>query len=99
PAATYPLSLHDALPIFPWGVLDGHNVVGGFLHPIEDLLDPLKPLLFAELARLHQPASAEGPHTGHKAVYGGPKDQPLGHLLQPRSEEHTSELQSRENLV
>src|SRR5690606_40921584 len=89
PSGTYPLSLHDALPIFA-PLQGGADDLGGELGPLggeqqclrprchvlavqEDLADLLADLGAARLAD----------HPDHAT----------------RSEEHTSELQSRENLV
>src|SRR3712207_9024899 len=82
----YTLSLHDALPISePHAVLDaGRNAKP----PLFDLRDP--PATPAVLARdVDDPA----PPAAGRARLGA------RHLAQERSEEHTSELQSRQYLV
>src|SRR5690606_41718360 len=87
PPWLYTLPLHAALPISPER---GDRSAG---RRRADGVDPEIP---------QRSAQARGPaHTGHiqrrnppPAEHGG--GQPLQH---PRSEEHTSELQSRENLV
>src|SRR5205085_12362891 len=92
----YSLSLHDALPI---------------CHPLLD--DPLHPdqahaeLVLEQLAHRLHPAVAEVVDVvGDLAVPGGvveldqlAQDGDEVALLQDRSEEHTSELQSQSNLV
>src|SRR3712207_8597517 len=80
-----PLSLHDALPSCP---VQPHPV--GAHQP----LDVLDPLLARELERqveLALEVVVRCPRHDHPAR--------LGQLLQARSEEHTSELQSRQYLV
>src|SRR5690606_40782948 len=85
-APPYPLSLHDALPISQILV----HVVGADASMLARIIDVLKQLLPRQLhAAAHEP--------GQAAVLQG--DVVLHAALAPRSEEHTSELQSRENLV
>src|SRR5690606_41433402 len=81
PTNIYPLSLHDALPIFA----ESHR----------DHAPPPRPLLWPgapspEAAPAPVPDACAPAHTGWRAS---------AHPHLPRSEEHTSELQSRENLV
>src|SRR5690606_41802601 len=79
----YTLSLHDALPIF---IGDAQIALGG---------DHLVKLLYAELPQCVLALFfAAGNQRADDVVSGAERD-PLRH----RSEEHTSELQSRENLV
>src|SRR5690606_39698212 len=87
------LSLHDALPIFPAGAGGGgmsatRSVDWNDLH-VEFGLDVVKQQLLAAAANEPPVRTAGLPHT--------PVDEAPD--LPPRSEEHTSELQSRENLV
>src|SRR5690606_40349409 len=98
PTATL-LSLHDALPIYLRPGVEGvdHHLAvdgAGDLHPaVAQVLGRLRhlPGLLADVSGL-------GEESGHQA------DVELGlalpsHGEEERSEEHTSELQSRENLV
>src|SRR5690606_41252619 len=93
PTATYPLSLHDALPIFGIGQFDveadlflriEHGSIG------REMLDaqPVRAIARQRLQRIEQPCRSAG--IDRAACTG---------VLDHRSEEHTSELQSRENLV
>src|SRR5690606_41193843 len=80
-----PLSLHDALPIFEHAV-QALRLAPVTLDRVGDPLGRVEPevTVLAE----HRAEPAHLPH------------EPLEHRLAPaRSEEHTSELQSRENLV
>src|SRR5207302_10367789 len=78
----YPLSLHDALPIFRirQGALDPADQALQFLLPSLVKFAGLLPRLLEQTLRFFLDLAQPG---------GGG----------PRSEEHTSELQSRENLV
>src|SRR5690606_41723032 len=80
PTGSYPLSLHDALPISIGQAdgLHGHGVTG-----VGEVDDGVGVLL---------DGSVELPLLRQEAGEGVPGND-------PRSEEHTSELQSRENLV
>src|SRR5690606_41916460 len=88
--ASCTLSLHDALPIYVGAV--GHDVVDG--GPAAGLLDQGEELLLGGVAldlEVHTDLPVAVAHL-------------VGHTEDPqqvdvRSEEHTSELQSRENLV
>src|SRR2546422_10431410 len=90
PPKIYPLSLHDALPIFaqPQSVRHGQRDLADHIAGVrrhnrgaEDLIGPLA----------HQDPS----ESALLAIQHGPI-----HLVElPRSEEHTSELQSRLHLV
>src|SRR5690606_41885291 len=86
--ATYTLSLHDALPIY--GAQHGQR----FLALLRELGDAFS------LAVLPGPAQHRRHRTGQlgEALGAERGDEDLGEL-RVRSEEHTSELQSRENLV
>src|SRR5690606_40743785 len=89
PTPFYTLSLHDALPIFAAAVL-GRSVAGWLGLGQRTIIEPLT-------------AGMSGPRANaiHTAADLGAKDDPAGlpAVFQSRSEEHTSELQSRENLV
>src|SRR5690606_39565856 len=80
-SATYTLSLHDALPIWPLGAV--HALLGE--------------------ERRHTDRGRSGrqhaPRDRPRGVAGVLTGQPLRRVHDQRSEEHTSELQSRENLV
>src|SRR5690606_41282974 len=91
--AVYTLSLHDALPIL--GVLDGMTaealrVLAAAFRPLGPRLLPEEQweqgLIFAGLVGMLDPPRPEVAAAVQAARLG-------------RSEEHTSELQSRENLV
>src|SRR5690606_41680303 len=79
PARTYPLSLHDALPI------------SGLDLALPRLLDPLQ----------DEGGQGAGDHGAqeHDRALCADDHAEGGHCADHRSEEHTSELQSRENLV
>src|SRR5690606_41661878 len=90
-------SLHDALPIFPRLLgRAGQHLPRVRLQEVVD-----------DLQRLHPSVSDQIEPLVHVAVRWAERRAPLAQLsfatqrLQrlPRSEEHTSELQSRENLV
>src|SRR5690606_42097321 len=95
----YPLSLHDALPIYYDGSLNKiRKIESRFTE--SNLLYRSTRLLYMEFEQID-----EKPVLTYYAVTGGQKIF-LGDSLQyrinaavSRSEEHTSELQSRENLV
>src|SRR5690606_41883092 len=84
-----PLSLHDALPIFR-AALEARKSARGF-HPAEVPPDDLR-ALFAMAQRAPSWCNIQ---PWHVWVTGGEATAKLS----ARSEEHTSELQSRENLV
>src|SRR5690606_40796844 len=90
--ALYTLSLHDALPI-----LARHRRRAALRRLLVEGRDP--PL------RLRRQPGAVGPRPGDRPAHGVLHEPPGLHgllrrgALARRSEEHTSELQSRENLV
>src|SRR5699024_11471124 len=94
PAAIYPLSLHDALPIFSMREVDLDRVqfvtAPNGQHPDDEnritLKEPDASELFEEI------------NSGTDLTGAGDKDDPSGDS-DARSEEHTSELQSRFDLV
>src|SRR5690606_40679709 len=91
PTELYPLSLHDALPIYPrWlaAALAAHRVATRS-SPDLGRLSPVGRGCAARLVRPRPPAPRWCPRWGST----GPRPRDA------RSEEHTSELQSRENLV
>src|SRR5690606_40595348 len=90
PTDIYDLSLHDALPISQRGPVR--------LAPPDDPLLPVHRKLLP-VVQQHPDAADDGVRTALQPLVrgaggGGHEDPPL-----ERSEEHTSELQSRENLV
>src|SRR5690606_39599937 len=91
PAATdtYTLSLHDALPISHRHVSAGHALGAG------DDVGLVAVALRTEV--LTEPAEGADHLVRHQQHVVPVADLP--HALEVRSEEHTSELQSRENLV
>src|SRR5205814_8699402 len=81
------LSLHDALPIYPRGcrLARAHHLPGrGHLH---------RPPVF------HQPQPAEHPHQDGAGPRNPRRLYRCARRATPRSEEHTSELQSLRHLV
>src|SRR5690606_42018214 len=86
--ATYPLSLHDALPICECA----HRRAGSAPPRHDHAPEAPEPHLAGpdrRRTRATAPAARERPHGGRA----------VDRLSARRSEEHTSELQSRENLV
>src|SRR5690606_41398608 len=83
PTATYPLSLHDALPIFGDYVLAGGEAA---VLVVTEAVARLLPGVLGNAESHRDDSFAPGAMAG---LLEGPV----------RSEEHTSELQSRENLV
>src|SRR5690606_39907135 len=96
---TYPLSLHGALPIYgPWGELTGTlwSVPTGCPHIHGPPVDSDRRTV------TNAPSGLWTPTSGGEVDNIG--DTPARHagllaVRHDRSEEHTSELQSRENLV
>src|SRR5690606_40599457 len=90
------LSLHDALPIY--GRLSSHLPPCSFI-----CTNDWKFLqIFAKHAPDRKNGQGLGPRSGAlipDAILPCSQARPSRALLMPRSEEHTSELQSRENLV
>src|SRR5690606_41583060 len=92
--AIYTLSLHDALPISTLamaGLVQADTGVFGLVH--------WQTVVFARWLRLRQ--VSPGRSAGFWAWVDSQRGRRLHdtRLLDSRSEEHTSELQSRENLV
>src|SRR5690606_41753606 len=96
PATTYTLSLHDALPILP----DGYPKERAVFICVPSCL-PARP--FSACGRRRNISSASSPLRSAPISRGAPNPSVSGCRniirVQQRSEEHTSELQSRENLV
>src|SRR5690606_41397134 len=89
PAALgYALSLHDALPIFP-----------GLLGQDVDEADLVVHRALVEGVRAEEAVDVAGTQVGHHLRRRRHADLHVGVRVDARSEEHTSELQSRENLV
>src|SRR5690606_41483274 len=90
----YPLSLHDALPILAWEC-DGYTLER---HPPEAVVLPASTEEVSRVMRLlHQAQVPVIPRGAGTSLSGA--TMPVGGGVVVRSEEHTSELQSRENLV
>src|SRR5690606_41913572 len=84
-AEIYTLSLHDALPI------SEINSQGGYVKQYQVLVNPDRMSHYGiTLQQVYQGLARNNANSG-----GGI----LPHYAEQRSEEHTSELQSRENLV
>src|SRR5690606_41229859 len=90
PTPTAPLSLHDALPISTRGTRRPH-AGRGRARPVREPAGVLRAVAWRTRARQHS--------WRHAARRGRPVGVGGCHCRGPRSEEHTSELQSRENLV
>src|SRR5207302_4842562 len=99
PSHSTPLSLHDALPISV--ELRAPNRVNAEVRPVDVVAVDGEPVggLRAddELRPAVRPVEARAPDRAGAEV--GPVDVGAGEDEAVRSEEHTSELQSRENLV
>src|SRR5207249_7268811 len=93
PPAPYPLSLHDALPIFPSteATLRLHAPVASRMEPAEIVPVPgaTVPTVLVRADR----------YFDRDALYGPPGGDYPDNAERFRSEEHTSELQSRFDLV
>src|SRR5206468_12675799 len=94
PTSIYTLSLHDALPIYfsPF-----HSSILHFLHVLFSFFFPILLLLLLSTPYL----TRNPPSSTSISFYPlGPILTPIpSSALSPRSEEHTSELQSRSDLV
>src|SRR5690606_40565919 len=95
----YSLSLHDALPIFIRGYLSGHAWREYQAGKRELCGEPL-PEGLSENDKLLEPiiTPSTKAHVGHDEDISASEIVERGIVSQSRSEEHTSELQSRENL-
>src|SRR5690606_41320009 len=89
------LSLHDALPISFRTVVK----IGGWLNRIDDYFGQRHTVLDELYHDLLSDFSEERRRELIAFIEGVSTDQSLVFQLTARSEEHTSELQSRENLV
>src|SRR5690606_41882511 len=99
PCELYTLSLHDALPIFAHPIAGhGAGLVGRCDPQVVDA--DAEPPEVAEAGDIAQ-RSRRGGHVeaGRALKQNWAAVQPDAHRPGLRSEEHTSELQSRENLV
>src|SRR5206468_11909236 len=85
----YTLSLHDALPIFEIGEHVGEEGE----EPVADGVPEVEDAMRAAL----EPRAEHG--VGASVGDGGEQGRELGGIVLERSEEHTSELQSRSDLV
>src|SRR5688572_14008288 len=89
----YTLSLHDALPI--WAVAGQRGHQRGLRARLDDQGHPRAEAVLLPLRlRRRRPRPGDA-----RAARGGGRFAPRDHRRQPRSEEHTSELQSQSNLV
>src|SRR5439155_12709289 len=88
----YPLSLHDALPIFVAHA--PHRVLPRGPHRLEHVAQVLEAPAERQL-----PGDALGLGRRWRVGHGGGRPQQADAPRGPRSEEHTSELQSRGHLV
>src|SRR5690606_40449950 len=89
-------------PLFPYTTLFRSRGLSA-LHLFEFFLERLKRLFFSRGHRIHRFSErADLTRADERsAVFSSAKLEPIGSAFEPlnRSEEHTSELQSRENLV
>src|SRR5690606_41793107 len=88
PPSIYTLSLHDALPIFEFSKLGQNDYAG---KEFDDLVDGKDHLVQMGLVDAKKVGITGGSYGGFASAWGA--------TALTRSEEHTSELQSRENLV
>src|SRR5690606_41983251 len=96
PPAPYPLSLHDALPIS--GAFDRDAIIETATRRFAHLTT--KPDPEREAARPQSGAAGETRKLEQThLVFSWPAPSAGSEHIYARSEEHTSELQSRENLV
>src|SRR5690606_40719149 len=91
--ATYPPSLHDALPILTYGDACQHPDIA---HERVPMTVTGPDFLALQVRDLEASAAFYETHLG---LTRAPASPPGAVVFQTRSEEHTSELQSRENLV
>src|SRR5690606_40641942 len=84
--ATYTLSLHDALPIYPRTPVERYSLFSHLNYEVSDRTN-----VFVEASF----GSVESYHLGAARWFNNQ----FSVQVNRRSEEHTSELQSRENLV
>src|SRR5690606_42105879 len=89
-------------PLFPYTTLfrsQCHALLGGERELPQQLLDHACAPARLPLAQSHGEPAGEVPRGGRRVGRQPRLRQQHGHLARLRSEEHTSELQSRENLV
>src|SRR5690606_41952035 len=93
------LSLHAALPIY---LVDQDELAGSVAEPLgQQGSEPVIPLGHGSGAELHEIVDLCAFFLGHQVLERTVAALPIeidGAKAGPRSEEHTSELQSRENL-
>src|SRR5699024_11935181 len=94
-SATSPLSLRDALPILADHLRYGTDTVAN----IHDLLGSIGHLLAGEVGEGRSGTDAIGAMTGRTGLRFFTTGSSVSVCCQVRSEEHTSELQSRFDLV
>src|SRR5690606_40506530 len=99
PARSDPLSLHDALPIYDLHLRDRRRGARERLAERTAAVgdDDGDALADEDPAREQPPRRAGAHHAGHVVVLE--RERAVVRAARERSEEHTSELQSRENLV
>src|SRR5690606_41631273 len=95
----YVLFLHDALPIFKSYKADAALKVPGVLKVVEIPAGPIPPVFAALGGVAVVAADTWAAMKGRSALEIEWDDGPNASYDSERSEEHTSELQSRENLV
>src|SRR5690606_39309780 len=89
------LSLHDALPICQWRAQQASTSDNTAPHfTSEDRCRQINQRVISGQYSTMQDTPVTAPHRSQGRAYGGQSQQ-----QRDRSEEHTSELQSRENLV
>src|SRR5690606_41467391 len=98
-AVLYPLSLHDALPIST-SLIDADRIVSRLAHLDDAQRFERTPFgRRIEAGLQHQLAQHPGGFRMRNGRLHANANQTVGIIDGQRSEEHTSELQSRENLV
>src|SRR5207253_11409089 len=94
--AIYTLSLHDALPISLTKTRGAHRDPAGGTRRMKLIMAVVKPFKLDEVREALVAAGVEGLTVSEVKGYGRQKGQTE---IYRRSEEHTSELQSRGHLV
>src|SRR5207249_7264517 len=99
PLFTYTLSLHDALPIYPIPLPPALRFQQTLLCVVHCLLSALVTLRRLPFAQNQQRRGSEDEHEKEQLVPHNWSQNRHFRLARRRSEEHTSELQSRFDLV
>src|SRR5690606_42038857 len=95
-APSITVSLHDALPICNWSPSNGQQFQQALQNHVNN---PATQAIPGTYRHSQNVVHLYNPQTGLNVVVNSRGQFVTGWRLSPRSEEHTSELQSRENLV